>query len=57
MDELLQPVAAELRNSGYAFVEAGAMTAILERTGLEHRARAVTMRHDMRRRLDFLYKA
>ena len=34
MDELLQPVVAGLGEHGFAFVEAQAMTAILERTGL-----------------------
>src|SRR6185437_16215333 len=35
MDELLQPVGAGLREHGFAFVEAAAMAAILERTGLD----------------------
>jgi hypothetical protein len=34
MDELLRPVAAGLGERGFAFVEADAMTAILERAGL-----------------------
>jgi hypothetical protein len=35
MDELLRPVAAGLEEHGFAFVGADAMTAILQRTGLD----------------------